>query len=217
MRCRNNALAGPFGGCFAVQQIDTDEKTNVANSIPTIQKLDAVLAQIQQNQADFEVSVNANANAGTEEAAQNLAAVNAILQNTIVTKSFAAETPTVVNGGGAGNTLETSVVSDPAATPGSETTAAAGAETTAAAGSGDVVTTAITPATPAQTDNANTGNGNGNGNGNGRGRNGRNRNNGNANNAQTDAADDNGNGFGSRFRNGNVGRAVSGMRWAKRS
>ncbi|KAK7425092.1 hypothetical protein QQX98_000006 [Neonectria punicea] len=99
VRCRNNALAGPFGGCFAVQQVDTDEKTNVANSIPTEQKLGAVLDQVAQDQADFEVAVAANANAGSEGAEQNLAAVNAILSGSIVSKTFAQETPTVVTDG----------------------------------------------------------------------------------------------------------------------
>ncbi|KAH7148320.1 hypothetical protein EDB81DRAFT_459902 [Dactylonectria macrodidyma] len=103
VRCRNNALAGPFGGCFAVQQTDTDEKTNSANTIQTTQTLEGVLNQVQQNQADFEVSVKANQNAGSDEAAQNLAAVEAILSASIVSKESAQQTPDVVLGGNQGN------------------------------------------------------------------------------------------------------------------
>lgn len=99
VRCRNNALAGPFGGCFAVQQTDTTTKTNVASEIDTIQNMDAVLAQVQQNQADFANAVQANQDAGTEGAAQNLAAVDALLSNSVVSAQFTQETPSVVLGG----------------------------------------------------------------------------------------------------------------------
>ncbi|KAJ4266147.1 hypothetical protein NW762_004127 [Fusarium torreyae] len=95
VRCRNNALAGPFGGCFAVQQVDTDEKTNSPQQITTAQKLKAVNDQVQQNQADFPDSVKANEQAGSDEAKQNKAAVDALLGNTIVTSAFSQETPTV--------------------------------------------------------------------------------------------------------------------------
>jgi hypothetical protein len=32
VRCRNNAIAGPFGGCFAVQQTDGQGRTNESAS-----------------------------------------------------------------------------------------------------------------------------------------------------------------------------------------
>jgi hypothetical protein len=220
VRCRNNALAGPFGGCFAVQQVDTDEKTNVANSIQTEQSLDNVLNQVQQNQADFEVAVDANRNAGSDEGEQNLAAVNAILGNTVVSNSFAQQTPTVVNGGaqqtgGGNNAGATSAADDAVNTPGAIATSAGG----------DIVTTAITPGAAATTtaagdqtnDGTNNNNQNGNNgqNGNGRNRGGnqnqnqnQNQNNGNQNQNQNN----NNNGFG----NGNFGRAVNGLRWARR-
>ncbi|KAM0321743.1 hypothetical protein ACHAPQ_009283 [Fusarium lateritium] len=98
VRCRNNALAGPFGGCFAVQQSDTDKKTNTPQNIKTTQQLKAINAQVQQNIKDFPDSVEANENANSDEAAQNKAAVDALLGNTVVTSAFAVETPTIALG-----------------------------------------------------------------------------------------------------------------------
>ncbi|KAF4967943.1 hypothetical protein FSARC_4596 [Fusarium sarcochroum] len=95
VRCRNNALAGPFGGCFAVQQTDTKEKTNSPQQITTAQKLKAVNDQVAQNQADFPDSVKANELAGSDEGQQNKAAVDALLGASIVTSAFSQETPTV--------------------------------------------------------------------------------------------------------------------------
>ncbi|KAF5979708.1 gEgh 16 [Fusarium coicis] len=98
VRCRNNALAGPFGGCFAVQQADSDKKTNTPQNIKTTQQLQAINAQVLQNQKDFPDSVKANENATDDEAEQNKAAVDALLGNTVVTSAFATETPSVALG-----------------------------------------------------------------------------------------------------------------------
>ncbi|KAJ3535945.1 hypothetical protein NM208_g6925 [Fusarium decemcellulare] len=98
VRCRNNALAGPFGGCFAVQQVDTDEKTNTPETITTEQTLKGVEDQVLKNQADFPDAVAANQNAGSDEAEQNKAAADALLGATVVTSEFAQQTPTVVTG-----------------------------------------------------------------------------------------------------------------------
>ncbi|KAF7547249.1 hypothetical protein G7Z17_g7862 [Cylindrodendrum hubeiense] len=242
VRCRNNALAGPFGGCFAVQQADTDEKTNDANSIQTAQTLEGVLSQVQTNQADFKVSVDANKNAGSDEAAQNLAAVEAILSASIVSKAAAQETPVVENNGGnnqnnngdnqnnnGGN--QNNNGDDAAAT----TTAADAAATTPAAGDGtattdlgagnDIVTSVITPAAPAATTDAaagdNTGDDTtddttGDDNTGNNGGNGNNNNGNNNNNGGNGNGNGRNNGFGG-FGNGNFGRAASGgLRWAKR-
>lgn len=162
VRCRNTAVAGPFGGCFAVQQVDTDEKTNTPNNINTIQQLDVVLAQVEQNQADFPDAIKANQNAGSDEAEQNLAAVDALLGNTIVTNSFAAETPSVVLGG----------------VPAATTTAAAAAATTT-----DATTGGNNGNANGNGNNGNGNNGNGNnGNDNNRGGNSRGNRFGNGNN-----------------------------------
>ncbi|KAJ4159998.1 uncharacterized protein LMH87_007933 [Akanthomyces muscarius] len=99
VRCRNNAVAGPFGGCFPVQQADTRATKNSPNNINTEQNLKAVLDQVQINQADFGKAVQANKEAGSNEAKQNLAAVDALLAETVTTKQFPQETPSVVLGG----------------------------------------------------------------------------------------------------------------------
>ncbi|KAM0426031.1 hypothetical protein ACHAPT_008662 [Fusarium lateritium] len=98
VRCRNNAVAGPFGGCFAVQQVDTDEKTNSPQQIKTEQTLKGVDDQVLKNQADFADAVKANQNAGSDDAEQNRAAVEALLGATAVTSEFPQETPSVALG-----------------------------------------------------------------------------------------------------------------------
>lgn len=45
VRCRNNALAGPFGGCFAVQQVDTTAAQNSASTVSTAQTLEGIQAR----------------------------------------------------------------------------------------------------------------------------------------------------------------------------
>ncbi|OAR03131.1 hypothetical protein LLEC1_05510 [Akanthomyces lecanii] len=99
IRCRNNAVAGPFGGCFPVQQIDTKATKNNPNTITTKQDLNDVMNQVQINQADFGKAVQANKAAGANEAKQNLGAVNALLAETVTTRKFPQETPSIVLGG----------------------------------------------------------------------------------------------------------------------
>ncbi|KAK3319885.1 hypothetical protein B0T19DRAFT_478922 [Cercophora scortea] len=100
VRCRNNAVAGPFGGCFAVQQIDTTPKVNTPSNIATADPLDGVLDQIERNKADLTKAVKANQIAGGEQAQQNAAAVTAILGLTVTSKASPTSTPDVVIGGG---------------------------------------------------------------------------------------------------------------------
>lgn len=118
VRCRNNAVAGPFGGCFAVQQTDTTPKVNTPGNIATADPLDLVLAQVAQNQQDLPAAIKANKNAGSSQAEQNAAAVNAIL-GTPKTKAAPQQTPSAALGGIIQGTATTSA---PAAT----TTAATG-------------------------------------------------------------------------------------------
>ncbi|KAK8141151.1 hypothetical protein G3M48_000693 [Beauveria asiatica] len=99
VRCRNNAVAGPFGSCFVVQQIDKEPTVNSPNQIGTQQELKAILDQVQVNQADFAESVRANKEAGSNEAKQNLAAVEALLAGSVTTREFPQETPSIVLGG----------------------------------------------------------------------------------------------------------------------
>ncbi|KEY70532.1 hypothetical protein S7711_02692 [Stachybotrys chartarum IBT 7711] len=221
VRCRNNAVAGPFGGCFAVQQIDTTAKTNTPANIPTLKNLDLVLSQVDQNQADFPAAVKANQNAGSDEALKNLEAVNAILKPTVVSATFTAETPSVSLGASA-----TDNAGDAATTPASEATA------TSAAGDGNagdgeaatsVISTSIAPAQTAGTggngnnnsNGGNGGNGNGNNNNNNNNNNGGNGGNGNGNNNNNNNNNNNG-GNGRNGGGNNNKRAANAMRWAKR-
>lgn len=101
VRCRNNAVAGPFGGCFAVQQTDVTATANTASNVQTKASLDVIDSQEVQNQADLPVALAANAKAGTPEAIANLAAVNSILGITVTTSASPTQTPDVVLGGAA--------------------------------------------------------------------------------------------------------------------
>ncbi|PKS11125.1 hypothetical protein jhhlp_002886 [Lomentospora prolificans] len=92
VRCRNNALAGPFGGCFPVQQTDVEATANTPQNIRTAQGLEATLAQVLSNQKDLPAAIQANANAGSDSAKQNLAAVEAILNINPTTSAFPQQT-----------------------------------------------------------------------------------------------------------------------------
>jgi hypothetical protein len=93
VRCRNAALAGPFGGCFPVQQTDIKPTINDPATINSAQDIDLTLAQVANNQKDLPKAIEANANAGSDFAKQNLAAVEALLQNKPTTVSFPQVTP----------------------------------------------------------------------------------------------------------------------------
>ncbi|ROW04722.1 hypothetical protein VMCG_04875 [Cytospora schulzeri] len=100
IRCRNNALAGPFGGCFAVQQTDTDSKVFTPSDIETATTLDQMLSQVQQDQKDLPAAVAANQNAGSDEAVNNLAAVTSLLHLAVTSKAAAVQTATAVPASG---------------------------------------------------------------------------------------------------------------------
>ncbi|KAL2215119.1 hypothetical protein M432DRAFT_158242 [Thermoascus aurantiacus ATCC 26904] len=79
VRCRNNALAGPFGGCFAIQQTDNAGRTNTsAAAVDTAQKLADIERQIQVNKENLPAAVAANQAAGLEGSDPGLAAVEAL-------------------------------------------------------------------------------------------------------------------------------------------
>lgn len=80
--------------------------------------MDAVLAQVQQNQADFPAAVAANQAAGSTEADQNAKAVASILANTVVSKEAPQQTPTVVLGAAATETAASPAATTTAATTG---------------------------------------------------------------------------------------------------
>ncbi|KAH8599788.1 hypothetical protein B0O99DRAFT_321164 [Bisporella sp. PMI_857] len=110
VRCRNNAVAGPFGGCFPVQQTDVTPTENSANQIQTLQSLDVVNKQIEQNIKDLPVAVEANQNAGADSAVQNKAAVDALLGLTITSSASPVQTPEAALGGSNNNNTTTTII-----------------------------------------------------------------------------------------------------------
>lgn len=78
VHCRNNAIAGPFGGCFAVQQTDVAASANSANTITTAQTLKAIEAQVQENNVNLPVAVAANQAAGSADGVEGFDGANGI-------------------------------------------------------------------------------------------------------------------------------------------
>ncbi|EAA30796.1 hypothetical protein NCU06170 [Neurospora crassa OR74A] len=101
VRCRNNAVAGPFGGCFAVQQTDVKPTLNTPDNIQTFKNINDIEDERLISVATLPIAAEANRKAGSSEAQQNAAAVSAILAAGFVSKSAPVLTPTVVLGGGA--------------------------------------------------------------------------------------------------------------------
>ncbi|KAK6076956.1 gas1-like protein [Seiridium cupressi] len=116
VRCRNNAQAGPFGGCFPVQQVDTTASVNTPSNIQTSLSADKIQAQVAQDQTDLGVAVKANQNAGTDEALANAASVSSLLGISVAQGSFPTLTPTVENNAVASATAATTTAANAAAT-----------------------------------------------------------------------------------------------------
>ncbi|TGO90730.1 hypothetical protein BPOR_0053g00210 [Botrytis porri] len=142
VRCRNNAVAGPFGGCFPVQQTDVAATNNSANTISTAQTLKAIEAQVQENNVDLPVAVAANQAAGSADGVKGFNGANALLSASVTSKAAPVMTLAVENVGVNAAVAYTTTTSSAEATA-----------TTAAKGNGKGNTNAK---------------GNGNGNGNGR-------------------------------------------------
>ncbi|KAI1282886.1 hypothetical protein F5Y07DRAFT_386121 [Xylaria sp. FL0933] len=96
VRCRNNALAGPFGGCFPVQQVDTAAVSLKPSDVNTNLTLEKVNAQVAQDVKDLPAALAAIQAAGTDEQLQNAATVSKLLQISVV--SSAAPTQTAAAG-----------------------------------------------------------------------------------------------------------------------
>ncbi|KAL1799227.1 hypothetical protein ACET3X_003264 [Alternaria dauci] len=80
IRCRNNAIAGPFGGCFAVQQTDGTGRTDEsASAVDTAQTLEGISAQILQNQKDLPAAIAANQAAGAAGGNEGASAISALI------------------------------------------------------------------------------------------------------------------------------------------
>ena len=101
VRCRNNAQAGPFGGCFPVQQVDGAASQNTAANIETGISLDKVNKQVKVDQQDLPVALQSIQDAGTDEALQNAAAVSSLLKISVTSLPAEVQTPDVILGGNA--------------------------------------------------------------------------------------------------------------------
>ncbi|QSZ34875.1 hypothetical protein DSL72_007734 [Monilinia vaccinii-corymbosi] len=99
VRCRNNAVAGPFGGCFAIQQTDTTASNNSPNTIATAQTLKAIDAQVQHNNANLPAAIAANKADGSAQGVKDFNGANALLSASVTSKAGAVMTPAVENGG----------------------------------------------------------------------------------------------------------------------
>ncbi|KAF2845144.1 hypothetical protein T440DRAFT_283230 [Plenodomus tracheiphilus IPT5] len=101
VRCRNTAIAGPFGGCFAVQQTDgTGRQDDTAASVETAQTLEGISAQILQNQKDLPAAIAANQAAGAAGTNEGAAAISALIS---APPAAATQAPNAGNGNGNGN------------------------------------------------------------------------------------------------------------------
>ncbi|KAK1584907.1 uncharacterized protein LY79DRAFT_671356 [Colletotrichum navitas] len=106
VRCRNNAVAGPFGGCFPIQQTDVTPTANTPQNIKTLKDLDTILKQQQGNTKDLPAAVKANQVDGTaEQKAAADAAVKLLgTPDVVVKESPASNTGPGTNGAnGTGN------------------------------------------------------------------------------------------------------------------
>ncbi|KAH8881666.1 hypothetical protein GQ53DRAFT_832167 [Thozetella sp. PMI_491] len=116
VRCRNNAVAGPFGGCFAVQQTGIKAAANTPNNIQTAQTLDGILAQLEVNKQDLSKAVAANQNAGSAQGIANSENVAKVLGNTVVSKAAAVQTPAIIQNGATAATSAAAAATTTAAT-----------------------------------------------------------------------------------------------------
>ncbi|KAF2125507.1 hypothetical protein P153DRAFT_348739 [Dothidotthia symphoricarpi CBS 119687] len=104
VRCRNAAVAGPFGGCFAVQQTDGQGRKAGASGVNTAQTLKGIQAQILQNQKDLDAAIAANQAAGAAGGNEGASAISALATATATaaTTSNAAATASASATAGAG-------------------------------------------------------------------------------------------------------------------
>lgn len=101
VRCRNTAVAGPFGGCFAVQQTDGQGRQDPsAAGVETAQTLQGISAQILQNQQDLPVAIAANQAAGAAGGNEGASAISALISATA--PATATQTAAAGNGQGQG-------------------------------------------------------------------------------------------------------------------
>ncbi|KAK2598021.1 hypothetical protein QQS21_005858 [Conoideocrella luteorostrata] len=59
VRCRNTAVAGPFGGCVPVMQVDKDQTVNTPGSIKTAEAVDSINSQVKNTQINSKAALKA--------------------------------------------------------------------------------------------------------------------------------------------------------------
>ncbi|KAJ3575689.1 hypothetical protein NPX13_g3948 [Xylaria arbuscula] len=106
VRCRNNALAGPFGGCFPVQQVDTEAVSLKSSDVDTLLSLKKVQAQVAQDVEDLPVALAANQAAGSDESLQAAAVVSSLLNISVLS----LPAPTLTQGVGQATTTAAAAV-----------------------------------------------------------------------------------------------------------
>ncbi|KAI1735833.1 hypothetical protein F4680DRAFT_293842 [Xylaria scruposa] len=92
VRCRNNALAGPFGGCFPVQQVDIEPTSLKPSDVDTQISKDKVDKQVANDIKDLPAALAANQREGSDDGLKNAAIVSDILQETIVSSAAPTQT-----------------------------------------------------------------------------------------------------------------------------
>ncbi|KAK7753505.1 hypothetical protein SLS62_004580 [Diatrype stigma] len=115
VRCRNNAQAGPFGGCFPVEQVDGVASQNTPANIDTAISTDKVFKQVKNDQQDLPAAIAAIQNAGTDEALSQAAAVSSLLKISVTSVPAQVQTPAAAAGGN-GNAAATTTAAQATAT-----------------------------------------------------------------------------------------------------
>ncbi|RYC63371.1 hypothetical protein CHU98_g2872 [Xylaria longipes] len=92
VRCRNNALAGPFGGCFPVQQVDIKPTVLKPADVDTQLSLDKVNKQVAQDTKDLPAAIAANQVAGSDDGLRNAAIVSKLLSISVVSSAAPTQT-----------------------------------------------------------------------------------------------------------------------------
>lgn len=98
--------------------MDTKPQVNTPQNIDTLQTLDAVLKQVQQNNQDLPAAISANQVDGLPENQRDAAIVSSILGLSIVSKPAPTQTPAVDLSGqnGAASKASATATANPAAT-----------------------------------------------------------------------------------------------------
>ncbi|KAI1653134.1 hypothetical protein F4813DRAFT_400380 [Daldinia decipiens] len=171
VRCRNNALAGPFGGCFPVQQVDVEPSQNTAAKVSTGISLEKVFKQVSNDQADLPAAVAAIQDAGTDEALKNAAAVSELLKQTVTSLPASFQSLDIVTGQAAATTAPDASVTATSAAASATATGGSGRNGNGRGNKGNNGNANANAGANAGANNANAGTNNANA-GNGRGNNG---------------------------------------------